>query len=70
MITNVGLQDRLIRMTIGLFFLIIGLNNGITTLWGIILAVVGLVAVVTGAVSFCPAYKIIGFNSKDSEQFS
>ncbi|MGA1741582.1 MAG: YgaP family membrane protein [Pseudohongiellaceae bacterium] len=56
MITNVGLQDRLIRMTIGLFFLIIGLNNGITTLWGIILAVVGLVAVVTGAVSFCPAY--------------
>jgi len=67
MITNVGLQDRLIRMTIGLFFLIIGLNNGITTLWGIILAVVGLVAVVTGAVSFCPAYKIIGFNSKDSE---
>ncbi len=26
MITNVGLQDRLIRMTIGLFFLIIGLN--------------------------------------------
>jgi|GEM_PF-1300618 len=32
MITNVGLQDRLIRMTIGLFFLIIGLNNGITTL--------------------------------------
>ena len=67
MITNVGLQDRLIRMTIGLFFLIIGLNNGITTLWGIILAVVGLVSVVTGAVSFCPAYKIIGFNSKDSE---
>lgn len=67
MITNVGMQDRLIRITIGLFFLIIGLNNGITTLWGIILAVVGLVAVVTGAISFCPAYKIIGFKTKDSE---
>jgi hypothetical protein len=67
MIANVGMQDRLIRITVGLFFVIIGLTTGITTLWGSIVALVGLVATVTGAVSFCPAYKIIGFNSKGVE---
>ncbi|MDG2091233.1 MAG: DUF2892 domain-containing protein [Gammaproteobacteria bacterium] len=67
MIHNVGMQDKLIRVTIGLFFLIIGLNTGITTFWGLIVAIIGFIAVVTAAVSFCPAYKIIGFNSKKSE---
>ena len=66
MIHNVGVQDRLIRITLGLFFLIIGLNTGIITLWGLIIAIVGLVVLVTGSLSFCPAYKIIGFNSRES----
>ncbi|MDC1437167.1 DUF2892 domain-containing protein [Gammaproteobacteria bacterium] len=67
MIHNVGTQDRLIRITLGLFFLIIGLNTGITTLWGLIVSIVGLVALATGSISFCPAYKITGLNSKGSE---
>lgn len=64
---NVGMQDKLIRVTIGLFFLIIGLNTGITTFWGLIVAIIGFIAVVSAVVGFCPAYKIIGFSSKDSE---
>ncbi|PCJ39514.1 MAG: hypothetical protein COA71_13740 [SAR86 cluster bacterium] len=67
MIHNVGMQDRLIRMTLGLFFLIIGLNTGITTLWGLIVAVVGLIALATGSIKFCPAYKIVGFNKAGAE---
>lgn len=67
MIRNVGTHDRLIRITLGLFFLIIGLNTGITTLWGLIVTLVGAVALVTGSIKFCPAYKITGLNSKGSE---
>ncbi len=67
MIRNVGMQDRLIRMTLGIFFLILGLNTGITTSWGIILSIVGVVALVTASMSFCPAYKIAGLNSKEAE---
>ncbi len=67
MIRNVGMQDRLIRITLGLFFLVIGLNTGITTLWGLIVTIVGAVALVTGSISFCPAYQITGLNSKETE---
>ena len=67
MIHNVGMQDKLIRVTIGLFFLIIGLNTGITTFWGLIVAIIGFIAVMTAAVRFRPVYKIIGFNSKKSK---
>jgi hypothetical protein len=67
MIRNVGMQDRLIRLTLGIFFLVIGLNTGITTTWGLIVFLVGLVALVTGSMSFCPAYKIAGLSSKEAE---
>ncbi len=67
MIRNVGMQDRLIRMTLGIFFLVIGLNTGITTLWGLIGSVVGIVGIATAAMIFCPAYKTAGLNSKGTE---
>ncbi len=67
MIHNVGMQDRLIRMTIGLFLFIMSLNAGIGSMWGAIITIVGLVAFVTGAISFCPAYKVAGLNTEKSE---
>ncbi len=67
MINNVGMQDRVLRLTIGLFFMIIGLSVGITSLWGAVILVLGLIAVVTGAISFCPLYKVLGLSSCKSE---
>jgi hypothetical protein len=59
MTTNEGVQDRLIRLTLGLFFFFLAMSSGFNSVWLIILAVVGVVLTVTGAVGFCPMYKII-----------
>ncbi len=59
MTTNEGVQDRLIRLTLGLFFFFLAMSSGFNSVWLIILAVVGVVLTVTGAVGFCPMYKLI-----------
>jgi hypothetical protein len=33
-------------------------------LWGIILGVIGLVLLITGAIGFCPIYSMVGLNTK------
>ena len=67
MINNVGMQDKVLRLTIGLFFMITGLSVGITSMGGVIILLLGLIAVVTGAIGFCPLYKILGLNTGKSE---
>ncbi len=59
---NVGTIDRAIRVVIG-FALLSLVFLGPKTLWGLI----GLVPLLTGAVSFCPAYKLIGVKTCSSE---
>jgi hypothetical protein len=55
---NAGTVDRAIRVVLGLVLLSLTLV-GPQTLWGL----VGLVPLITGAVGFCPLYKIIGLNT-------
>ncbi len=63
MTANEGNWDRIIRVVIGLalgywgFFQMGGL-------WGIILGVIGLVLLITGAIGFCPIYSLVGLNTK------
>jgi len=55
---NVGTIDRIVRIIIG----IIGVSLvffGPQTQWGWL----GLVPLLTGAFSFCPAYKLFGLNT-------
>jgi hypothetical protein len=55
---NVGSTDRILRIIAGL--VLIGLTlSGTIGVWGWI----GLVAIVTGMFSFCPAYAIFGMSS-------
>lgn len=55
---NAGTVDRAIRVVLGLVLLSLTLV-GPQTLWGL----VGLVPLITGAMGFCPLYKIIGLNT-------
>jgi hypothetical protein len=55
---NVGKIDRIARIVIGLGLLSL-VFVGPKTLWGLI----GLVPLGTAAVSFCPLYKVIGFDT-------
>lgn len=55
---NEGKIDRIIRIIFGLGLLSL-VFIGPQTLWGLI----GLVPLLTGALGFCPLYKILGFNT-------
>ena len=60
---NVGHIERIIRIGLGLTLLAIG---GLTALpvWGtVIILVVGIVALVTGIIGFCPAWRVLGVNT-------
>jgi hypothetical protein len=55
---NVGQTDRIIRIVAGLLLLSLTVV-GPQTWWGLI----GLVPLATAFINFCPAYKLIGFNT-------
>ncbi|MAM71129.1 MAG: hypothetical protein CMP91_08315 [Gammaproteobacteria bacterium] len=67
MTANEGVQERLIRLTLGLFLIFLGVTDGYSSIWSILMGVIGLILAVTGAVGFCPLYKVIGFSTCKKE---
>lgn len=60
---NESTVDRVIRIVLGVILLAAGITLG--GAWGIVLDVIGLLALVTGAIGVCPAYKLFGgFSTK------
>jgi hypothetical protein len=58
--TNVGTADRVVRVVIGLALLsALFLVNGNARWFGLI----GIVPLLTAAVSFCPLYAVLGIRS-------
>ena len=55
---NEGIIDRIFRILIGLGLLSL-VFIGPQTLWGL----VGIVPLLTGAIGFCPLYRVFGFNT-------
>lgn len=64
--TNEGTIDRVIRVLIGIGLLLaafaaLGVLDGAPL--GIVAAIVGAVALMTGVIGFCPAYMLLGFKT-------
>ena len=55
---NEGTVDRALRVVAGIILLSL-VVIGPQTMWGL----VGLVPLLTGLLSFCPIYKVLGFNT-------
>ncbi len=55
--------DRIVRVVVGILLMILGFGV-ISGIWGVVLGVVGLIPLLTGAVGFCPLYTIIGMSTK------
>ncbi|SDH24148.1 YgaP family membrane protein [Roseospirillum parvum] len=55
---NVGTMDRVIRGIVGVV-LIAGAVSGSLGWW----AFIGIVPLATAAMSYCPAYKLVGINT-------
>lgn len=66
---NVGTWDRLLRVIIG-GLLVMLLVTGILSLssgLGIIAAIAAAILIITGVVSFCPAYGMFGFGTRSNK---
>ena len=60
---NMGVTDRIIRLTVAVLFTALFLTNTVTGVAGIILLVFAGVFVITSLVSFCPVYTLLGLNT-------
>lgn len=61
-VPNVGRTDRLARIVAGLVLLILAvfvIDGG----WALLAGLASLVLIVTGFVSFCPVYRLLGISS-------
>jgi len=65
---NEGTVDRVVRALAGVVALIIAGLVGIGSIGGVLLAVVGAVLVVTGAVGFCPLYRVLGVSTRPVDE--
>lgn len=57
MCKNVGNIDKTIRIVLGVIIIVLGIIN--SSLWG----AVGIIPLVTGLISWCPLYPILGINT-------
>jgi len=63
MICNLGRTERSIRIVLGLVLLAVGALAGLPTGWMVAAYFVGAIALVTGAIRFCPAWLLLGINT-------
>lgn len=64
---NVGTIDRVVRAVIGVAAVIGAFSVGLTSVWGIVLAVVAVIALVTAVVGFCPLYRLLGISTHTTQ---
>jgi uncharacterized RDD family membrane protein YckC len=58
-----GSTDKMIRAILAIVFAVLYFGNIVTGTLGIILLVLGVVFLLTGAISFCPLYTLVGINT-------
>ena len=63
MTCNVGGTERSIRIVLGLVLIGVGVFAGLPEAGMYAAYVVGAVALVTGAIGFCPAWSLFGVNT-------
>jgi hypothetical protein len=62
---NVGTIDRVVRIIVGIAFLAGFALNMVAAPLSYLVAIVGLIALVTGAIGTCPAYSLIGISTME-----
>jgi hypothetical protein len=54
---NIGQTDRIVRGVVGIALILWALTGGPAWAW------IGILPLATAGVSFCPAYKLLGFRT-------
>jgi hypothetical protein len=60
---NMGPADRIIRILLAALFISLYVAKAVEGAWGLVLAVVGGILLLTSLVNFCPLYTILGINT-------
>ncbi len=60
---NVGMVDRVIRIILGIILLYLFLVNMVAAPWSYLVALIGLILLMTGIVGSCPLYSMLGMNT-------
>jgi hypothetical protein len=61
--TNESVADRIIRVLVGIVLLTLYFTGTVTGGLGIVLLVLGGLALLTGVVGFCPLYALLKLNT-------
>jgi hypothetical protein len=61
--TNESGVDRIIRVVLGIALLALSFGGVVSGGWGIVLLIVGAIALLTGVVGFCPLYAVLKFRT-------
>ena len=64
--TNESNLDRVIRVIAGIALLVLFFTNIISGTLGIVLAIIGGILIITGAIGFCPVYAILKIRTNKS----
>jgi hypothetical protein len=64
---NVGMTDRIIRVILGLILIGVFAMNAIAAPWSYLVALVGLILLVTGAVGTCALYSLLGMSTAEKK---
>jgi len=60
---NLGNVERSIRILLGILLLGVGSFAGLPAVATAVLLIAGTIALVTGAISFCPLWALLGLNT-------
>jgi hypothetical protein len=60
---NVGMIDRVVRIILGIVLIGVFALNMVAAPWSYLVVLIGLIALVTGAVGTCPLYSVLGFST-------
>jgi len=64
---NMGNMDRALRTVLAVVMLGLYFGNIVTGTLGIVLIIAAVIFLLTSLVSFCPLYRLIGFNTCSSK---
>lgn len=59
---NEGTPDRIIRLVLGIVLLALTFT-ALSGIWQIVAGIVGAIMLFTGAVGFCPLYRVLGIST-------
>jgi hypothetical protein len=65
---NVGMIDRVIRVILGIILLNLFLVNMVAAPWSYLVALIGLILLMTGIVGSCPLYSMLGMNTLERKR--